>query len=55
MRMNSEMRGAVFPLMRRGALHPLRRSENVTKCISTSQPKGFEAFVEAVLSERVCS
>lgn len=43
------------PDEKRSFAPPLRRSENVTKCISTSRPKGFDAFVEAVFreSERV--
>lgn len=47
-RVNSEMRGN-FSIRWDGALQPqpLRKSENVTKWVSTSQPKGFDAFVEA--------
>lgn len=57
-RMNSEKcenEESFSPDEKRSFAPPLRRSENVTKCISTSRPKGFDAFVEAVFreSERV--
>lgn len=54
--MKCENEESFFPLdEKRSFAPPLRRSENVTKCISTSRPKGFDAFVEAVFreSERV--